>query len=603
MSAPRKEATTQPAFASASSARVTLRRWVVMACLCLSGASIYLLPYSTEVYYKPLQTALGVDNQAIGFLMSTLGFVNFLGYVPGGWLADRFSPRTLLAFSLCATGVIGLYFATFPPYWACILVYAGWSVTSILTFWSALIKATRDWGGEREQGRAFGILEGGRGVIRFALSSLGVALLGAMAGEKAGFQTVVVFYASLNIVLGVLVWLVLKPTGAEARRPIERSPSMLELARQGGMATVLAVLRRPATWLIALVILSAYTMYLGSFYFTPFATDAFGLGVVMAGYLGAGKMILRPVSAAGAGFLGDAMSASRIISLAFVIALVSFSLFALVPSRSALLTLDAVEQPATLVDRLRAPRNDAQRRLAEALGGDVPAAAAARNGEAQGTRGPGEVAGAPDGDRPAASAARNGEAQGTSGPGEARLAHLLGALNRTLTGGAFPVGLDSDVDARPLTRELFAAAESAEEKMRARRLLLEDTLPGVFAAFSEARARSGLPRVMLVFLVVNVAFATLSLYALRGLYYALLQEAAISPALTGVAVGFVSIIGFTPDIFIPPLVGYLLDRFPGGVGYTYVFGLNGAFCVVGLVAVVLFRRHVAGQRAAAHALR
>jgi hypothetical protein len=65
----------------------------------------------------------------------------------------------------------------------------------------------------------------------------------------------------------------------------------------------------------------------------------------------------------------------------------------------------------------------------------------------------------------------------------------------------------------------------------------------------------------------------------------------------------VSIIGFTPDIFIPPLVGYLLDRFPGGVGYTYVFGLNGAFCVVGLVAVVLFRRHVAGQRAAAHALR
>ena len=158
-----------------------------MACLCTSAAVIYLLPYSTEIYYKPLQEALGLTNSQIGWLLSVLGAVNMAGYFPGGWLADRVSCRLLLTISLIGTGLGGLYFATLPPFEMCVAVYVFWSLSSVFTFWAPLIRVTRTWGGPNEQGKAFGWLEGGRGIIRLALSSLGVAVMGMFTNIVAGF--------------------------------------------------------------------------------------------------------------------------------------------------------------------------------------------------------------------------------------------------------------------------------------------------------------------------------------------------------------------------------------------------------------------------------
>ena len=45
------------------------------------------------------------------------------------------------------------------------VLYAYWGVTTILLFWAAMIRATREWGGASQQGRAFGILDGGRGAV------------------------------------------------------------------------------------------------------------------------------------------------------------------------------------------------------------------------------------------------------------------------------------------------------------------------------------------------------------------------------------------------------------------------------------------------------
>lgn len=529
-----------------------------MICLCLSGASIYLLPYSTEVYYKPLQRALGVDNQDIGFLMSTLGVVNMLGYFPGGWLADRISPRRLLSFSLIATGAIGFYFATFPPYFMCIAVYAGWSLTSIFTFWSALIKATRDWGGDSEQGRAFGLLEGGRGIFRFVLSSLGVAVLGWVANETAAFSTVVSLYSGLNVALGIAVWFALGPSErAEKARPAPRRPSAMPNPRAES-GQILRVLKLPATWLIAAVIFAAYSMYLGSFYFTPYATEGFGLGVVMAGYLASGKMILRPFAAAGGGVLGDRLRASRVIFVAFIVSFVSFTVFALTPVQSALLRVDDVPAPAPLTDALASPKTPLHEHLAQGLEVEISAGAALET---------------------------------------AALARVLGHLNGKIDGELlFTEARFAGVTLRPETRAaLEAAPTKPAEITRLNRMLVQDAFPGAIERLDPELAAGGAPWGMLALLVFNVALATLCLYVLRGLYYAMLQEAGIPAHLTGIACGVVSVLGYTPDIFLPPLVGYLLDRYPGGDAYRYVFGLVAAFCVIGVAASAAFVRLRTGE--------
>ena len=73
----------------------TVRRWLIMTVLALSGGIIFLLPFLFEVYYRPLADALNLTNTELGALFSVFGFVSMLAYFPGGWLADRISPRKL----------------------------------------------------------------------------------------------------------------------------------------------------------------------------------------------------------------------------------------------------------------------------------------------------------------------------------------------------------------------------------------------------------------------------------------------------------------------------------------------------------------------------
>jgi len=64
----------------------TLRRWMIMLCLCLSGGVIYLLPYLREIYYLPMQEALHLTNTQLGVLMSAFGVTAMISYFPGGWV-------------------------------------------------------------------------------------------------------------------------------------------------------------------------------------------------------------------------------------------------------------------------------------------------------------------------------------------------------------------------------------------------------------------------------------------------------------------------------------------------------------------------------------
>ena len=76
---------------------------LTMVLLCLSGSIIYWLPFISETFYVPLQDAFGFSNTQIGILSSTFGLVSLISYFPGGWLADRVSPRKLISVALAIT--------------------------------------------------------------------------------------------------------------------------------------------------------------------------------------------------------------------------------------------------------------------------------------------------------------------------------------------------------------------------------------------------------------------------------------------------------------------------------------------------------------------
>ncbi len=408
-------------------ARRVLSRYVVMGVLGLAGTVIYLLPFLREIYYEPLRLALGLTNSQTGVLMAVFGFTSMIAYIPGGWIADRVEPRRLIAASLVSTGLLGFYFATFPSYLVAIVIHALWGLTVTGMMWGAMIKATREWASGEEQGKAFGLLEAGRGVFEAAFLSIFLAIFARLGGDAPAFAAIIVQYSVLHVVLGVVAYFLITPGMGD------RSETSASLA------DILRVLRMRQVWLIAIVVLAGYSAYWGAYYFTPYASDVFMMSAVLAGAIGAGKVWLKPFAAVAAGLIADRIGISKAVAYCFYVLIASFAAFAVLP------------------------------------------------------------------------------------------------------GGAS----------------------------------------------------------MIPFMLGNVAIASLAIFALRGIYFALLEEGGVPIAVTGTAAGVVSMLGFTPDIFMPLVGGVLLDAFPGGAGYKFYFAFIALLCGCGAAATLAIKRTAKPVTAAA----
>ena len=93
-------------------------------------------------------------------------------------------------------------------------------------------------------------------------------------------------------------------------------------------------------------------------------------------------------------------------------------------------------------------------------------------------------------------------------------------------------------------------------------------------------------------LIIGNIFITLfAVFALRGIYFALLEETRTPRHITGTSVGMISFIGFTPDIFFAAIAGRILDAAPGVEGYSRMFMLLVVIALVGM-AIVAWLTHL-----------
>lgn len=396
-----------------------------MVLLCLSGSFIFWLPYFSDIYYVPVQHVFGFSNTQMGLLPSVFGFASLVSYAPGGWLADRYPARQLMSTALVISGMGGFVFATIPTFEVCLLLFGLWGVSASLVFWSAMIKATRNWGGRDEQGRAFGFLEGGRSLSDATFAAIFLVIFAWQGADSAALSTNIILTSSCLMFMAVLVWLVMKD--APASRPDARMAKS-----EFSWAQVQIVLRLPILWLLGLVILATNWGMWGTIYFTPYATEVYGLGDVWGGAVGGAKYWLAAITAISAGFVADRIGTAKTVIGLFVLMISGFLIFAGVP-------------------------------------------------------------GAP---------------------------------------------------------------------------------------------------YLVAMLLINSALIATAVYALRGIYYALLEQGNIPLALTGTAVGMVSVIGYTPDVLAPIVSGLVLDAWPGSKGFQVLFLLIGTVCIMGLCASVLIYRKV-----------
>ena len=401
-------------------------RFLYIAILIVAGEMVFGLPFATGRFFRPtLLEVFGFTNTQLGDLFAVYGITAMLSYFPGGAIADRFSARFLLSASLVATALGGLYMATIPGPVGMAVLYAFWGVTTIFLFWGALIRATREWGGSHEQGVAFGLLEGGRGVTAALVASLLVVVLAAcLPGDanlatdeerRRGLQAVILGYSAITLLTGILTW-ILVPF-PEDTAPRRRNP----------FPNMLLVIRRPIVWAQAAIIICAYCTYKASDYYSLYFAEVMHMDEVEAAGLASLGAYIRPFGAIIAGIIADRFNAANSIGAAFgVLGLTYLALSVLVPE--------------------------------------------------------------------------------TSG-------HFL--------------------------------------------------------------------------ILANLGIGLFAMFALRGIYFALLQETRTPRQITGAAVGLISVVGYTPEIFFAPVAGRILDATPGIGGFHDLFRFLLAIMLAGIAIVFL----------------
>jgi len=289
---------------------------------------VFGLPFHTARFFRPtLLEVFQFTNTQLGDLFAVYGITAMLSYFPGGAIADRFSARFLLTASLIGTACGGLYMATIPGPFQMALLYGFWGITTIFLFWGALIRATREWGGQSAQGAAFGILEGGRGVVAAVAAGLMVTVLAwclpgdaSLASDeerRAGFQMVVLGYSAIAFATGLLAWFVIPD-------PDEVSP-----VRRNPFPNMLLVVGRPIVWAQAAIIICAYCGYKGLDYYSLYAVEVLGKNEVEGARLASYGAYIRPFAALAAGLIADRFDATRSIGVFFLILAIVYAVLSM----------------------------------------------------------------------------------------------------------------------------------------------------------------------------------------------------------------------------------------------------------------------------------
>lgn len=397
--------------------------------LILAGEAVFILPFVlARVFRATVLDVFNITNTEIGYCFSIYGLVALGSYLIGGPLADTFEPRKLMGTALLLTAAGGLVYANDPSFTALTILYGFWGFTTIFLFWAPMIKATRVWGGATNQGKAFGLLDGGRGLVGALFGLLGVYVFSIFIPsetvemntfqQKDAFRMVVYISSALVALIGVLVFFFLKSNVPKEKLFKEKIT----------LTTIQSVLKLPSVWLLMIIILCAYVGYKVTDIFSLYASEVLRYSEIDAAKTGTFLLFLRPIVGVTIGFLADRARPSLYLCLGFLLSILGAVLFA----------------------------------------------------------------------------------SGVLGPG---------------------------------TDSLF---------------------------------------------FLTIIITAIGVYAARVLYFSVLKEGNVPLALTGTAVGLISFIGYTPDIFAGPMIGYFLDGFETVQGHQYVFWLLAGFSLVGFLASVVF---------------
>lgn len=307
-----------------------MNKWIKLCFLILGGGTIFKLSSMKDVFYVPMQADWGLTNTQIGFGFTVYAIVQTVGLFSSLYIADRFSKKILLPVGLIGVGLCGAYLTTLPSFSGYLIAFGAMAFFGEVVYWPVLLKAVRLLGTRDEQGRMFGFLEAGRGVVDVLIASGALFVFVHFGEGKTGMQAGLVYYTLVTILVGIITYFIVDSDDRSSSRDVEDVNKQV-------FTGIKNVIKSPNLWLASFCIFFVYSAYCGLTYFIPFLKDIYALPVALVGAYGiinqyGLKMVGGPVG----GFLADKIAHSPVIYLkwTFLISAIAMLLFIQLPHDS-----------------------------------------------------------------------------------------------------------------------------------------------------------------------------------------------------------------------------------------------------------------------------
>ena len=283
--------------------------------ITIAGAMVYGLPYFRSYFYDAYLETYNLTNTQMGTFGSMFGIFGMISYLFGGVVADMVSTRKLMSVSLVLTGLGGLLHLLNPSYIMLLGIYALWGFTSLFAFWPSLLKSLREIANDNEQSKAYGFMDGGRGIV-YAIDGVAIVSIfgyfSKVSSDLAGLNGVITYYSIVAIVLGVLLFILMKDSKPSAET-LESAPKQEKIS----VAQVLEVIKMPAVWILSSILCCTYVMNIAFYYFTPYATSNFGMAATAGAIVTIAAQYVRPVASFGGGIIADKLGRSKVMYVTF----------------------------------------------------------------------------------------------------------------------------------------------------------------------------------------------------------------------------------------------------------------------------------------------
>lgn len=198
------------------------KKWISFGTLMLGAGTIYKLGFMKDAFYVPMQEFMGLSHTQIGTAMSIAGLISTFGFLASIYLTDRISKKIMIPASLIGICLCGLWLSTFPSYPIFLAIYFLLAICADMLYWPTMLKTVRLLGNEDEQGRMFGILEAGRGLMDTIVAFCALGIFSAMGSTAAGLRAAILFYAIVPGVIAILAFFLLEPDAPAVKTDTEK---------------------------------------------------------------------------------------------------------------------------------------------------------------------------------------------------------------------------------------------------------------------------------------------------------------------------------------------------------------------------------------------